>query len=152
VVTIEIKNGSVLINRRTELVSTDPRDKLLYDSGQSTLPVRSKSRKEFLGQPAERSSDMADKSKNISWFHRLRGISICGENQHSQAVVLNAAGKFEKASPESIAEACNSVEEWRWNSFPLRYPTRPEPILFPIRALRGFICALHRLTQPVRLR
>jgi hypothetical protein len=152
VVTIEIKTGVYSLTDERNWCRLTPGDKLLYDSGQSTLPVRSKSRKEFLGQPAERSSDMADKSKNISWFHRRRGISICGENQHSQAVVLNAAGKFEKASPESIAEACNSVEEWRWNSFPLRYPTRPEPILFPIRALRGFICALHRLTQPVRLR
>jgi phosphate transport system substrate-binding protein len=35
----------------------------------------------------------------------------------SQAAVLNSAGKFVKASSESIVAACKAAEEPRWNNF-----------------------------------
>ena len=70
-----------------------------------------------VGEAAERSSDMADKVKNTPGSIGYVEYQYAVKNGISQAAVLNSAGKFVKASTESIAAACNSVEEPRWNNF-----------------------------------
>jgi phosphate transport system substrate-binding protein len=70
-----------------------------------------------VGEPAERSSDMADEVKNV------RGAIGYVEYQYAvkadipQAMVLNAAGRYVKASMETIAAACHAAEEPQWNNF-----------------------------------
>lgn len=70
-----------------------------------------------VGEPAERSSDMAEKVKSqpgsigyVEYEYAVRG-------NISQASVLNAAGKFVRASPKGLTAACEAVEAPRWNSF-----------------------------------
>jgi phosphate transport system substrate-binding protein len=46
--------------------------------------------------------------------------------------VMNAAGKFVKASDRSIAAACQAVEAPRWNSFSASLTNAPGPDSFPI--------------------
>ncbi|HWO34538.1 MAG TPA: hypothetical protein VNO32_37575, partial [Candidatus Acidoferrum sp.] len=50
----------------------------------------------------------------------------------SQAAVLNSAGKFVKASSESIGAACKAAEEPRWNSFSASLADAPGADSFPI--------------------
>ena len=70
-----------------------------------------------VGEAAERSSDMAEKVKNNPGAIGYVEYQYALKNGISQAAVLNSAGKFVKASMESIAAACNAVEEPRWNNF-----------------------------------
>ena len=50
----------------------------------------------------------------------------------SQAAVLNSAGKFVKASTDSIVAACDAVEEPRWRSFSASPANAPGADCFPI--------------------
>jgi phosphate transport system substrate-binding protein len=70
-----------------------------------------------VGVPAERSSDMADKVKGSAGSIGYVEYQYAVKGNLSQAAVLNPAGKFVKASSESIAASCRAVEEPRWNSF-----------------------------------
>lgn len=70
-----------------------------------------------VGEPAERSSDMADKVKNNPGSIGYVEYQYAVKGNISQAAVLNPAGHFVKASPESIASACEAVEAPRWNNF-----------------------------------
>jgi phosphate transport system substrate-binding protein len=85
-----------------------------------------------VGQPAERSSDMADKVKSIPGSIGYVEYQYAVKANLSQATVLNAAGKYVKASTESIAEACNAVEEPRWNGFSASLSNAPGADSFPI--------------------
>lgn len=85
-----------------------------------------------IGESAERSSDMADKVKNIpgsigyvEYHHAVKaGVS--------QAAVLNPAGKFVKASKESISAACRAAEEPGWSNFAASLTNTPGADSFPI--------------------
>jgi phosphate transport system substrate-binding protein len=70
-----------------------------------------------VGEPAERSSDMADKVKNSLGSIGYVEYQYAVKNNIPQAAVLNSAGKFVKASTESMAAACKAVEAPRWNGF-----------------------------------
>ena len=70
-----------------------------------------------VGQPAERSSDMADKVKNIPGSIGYVEYQYAVKGNIPQASVLNPSGKFVKASTESIAAACQAAEAPRWNNF-----------------------------------
>jgi phosphate transport system substrate-binding protein len=70
-----------------------------------------------VGEAAERSSDMADKVKNTPGAIGYVEYQYAVKNGISQAAVSNSSGKFVKASMESIAAACDAVEEPRWNNF-----------------------------------
>ena len=50
----------------------------------------------------------------------------------SQAAVLNAAGKFVKASHKSITAACEAAEAPRWNAFSASLTSAPGADSFPI--------------------
>jgi len=70
-----------------------------------------------VGESAERSADMADKVKNTQGAIGYVEYQYALKNNINQAAVLNSAGKFVKASPETITAACQAAEAPRWNSF-----------------------------------
>jgi phosphate transport system substrate-binding protein len=85
-----------------------------------------------VGQPAERSSDMADKVKSIPGSIGYVEYQYAVKSNLSQAAVLNSAGKFVKASMDSIVAACDAVEEPKWNSFSASLANAPGADSFPI--------------------
>ena len=85
-----------------------------------------------LGEPAERSSDMADKVKNNPGSIGYVEYQYAAKNSIAQAAVLNAAGKFVRASAESIAAACQAAEGPRWNNFSASLTNAPGAESFPI--------------------
>jgi len=70
-----------------------------------------------VGEPAERSSDMADKVKNTSGAIGYVEYQYAVKAGIPQAAVLNPAGRYVKASMETIGAACVAAEEPRWNNF-----------------------------------
>ena len=70
-----------------------------------------------VGEPAERSSDMADKVKSNPGSIGYVEYQYAVKNNIAQAAVSNPAGKFVKASADSIAAACQAAEAPRWNNF-----------------------------------
>jgi phosphate transport system substrate-binding protein len=85
-----------------------------------------------VGEPAERSSDMADKVKNSSGSIGYVEYQYAVESNITQAAVLNAAGKFVKASAETTAAACHATEAPRWNNFSASLANAPGADSFPI--------------------
>jgi phosphate transport system substrate-binding protein len=85
-----------------------------------------------VGESAERSSDMADKVKNTSGSIGYVEYQYAVKGGISQVSVLNSAGKFVKASSESIAAACKAGEEPRWNNFSASLADAPGADSFPI--------------------
>ena len=70
-----------------------------------------------VGEPAERSSDMADKVKNISGSIGYVEYQYAVKGNIPQAAVLTPSGKFIKASTDTIAAACQAAEAPHWNNF-----------------------------------
>jgi phosphate transport system substrate-binding protein len=70
-----------------------------------------------VGVPAERSSDMADKVKNSPGSIGYVEYQYAVKNNIPQAAVLNAAGKFVRASTQSMAAACQAAEAPGWKHF-----------------------------------
>src|ERR1700751_4487196 len=64
-----------------------------------------------VGEPAERSSDMADKVKNISGSIGYVEYQYAVKGNIAQAAVLSPSGKFVRASAETIAAACQAAED-----------------------------------------
>ncbi len=85
-----------------------------------------------VGVPAERSSDMVDKVKNSPGSIGYVEYQYAVKNSIPQAAVLNLAGQFVKASPESISEACKTVEASRSNSLAASLVNAPGVGSFPI--------------------
>jgi phosphate transport system substrate-binding protein len=85
-----------------------------------------------VGAPVERSSDMADKVKNSPGSIGYVEYQYAVKSSIPQVAVLNRAGKFVKASIESIAAACNAAEAPRWNNFSASLPNAPGADSFPI--------------------
>ena len=70
-----------------------------------------------VGEPAERSSDMADKVKNIPDSIGFVEYQYAVKGGISQAAVMNSAGRFVEVSAGNLAAACSSTEAPRWNAF-----------------------------------
>jgi phosphate transport system substrate-binding protein len=85
-----------------------------------------------VGEPAERSSDMADKVKNIPGSIGYVEYQYAVKAGIAQAAVLNPAGKFVKASMESLVAACDATEEPRWNNFSASLTNSPGADSYPI--------------------
>ncbi len=85
-----------------------------------------------VGVPAERSSDMADKVKNDPGAIGYVELQYAVKGNISQAAVRNPAGKFVKASMQSISAACQAVERPRWNNFSVSLVNAPDSDSFPI--------------------
>lgn len=93
---------------------------------------RSTSPKWPVGEPAERSSDMADKIKSTPFTLGYVELQYADDNQISHASVLNAAGKFVKASAGSITAACTAVEAPGWDKLASSLTNAPGAGSYPI--------------------
>ncbi|MBS1842394.1 MAG: phosphate ABC transporter substrate-binding protein PstS [Acidobacteria bacterium] len=69
-----------------------------------------------VGEPAERSSDMADKVKAEPGSIGYVEYQYAAKNHIQHALLLNSAGKFVKASSQSLASACQNAEAPGWNN------------------------------------
>ncbi|HZU30393.1 MAG TPA: phosphate ABC transporter substrate-binding protein PstS [Candidatus Angelobacter sp.] len=85
-----------------------------------------------VGQPAERSSDMADKVKATPGSLGYVELQYADDNHIPHASVLNPAGKFVKATAESITMACVGVEEPTWDKLAASLTNAPGADAYPI--------------------
>lgn len=85
-----------------------------------------------VGEAAERSSDMADKVKSTPGSIGYVEYQYAVKNSIAQAEVLNPAGKFVKASSETIAAACDAAESPRWSNFSASLTNTAGAEAFPI--------------------
>jgi phosphate transport system substrate-binding protein len=69
-----------------------------------------------VGQPAERSADMAEKVKAEPGSIGFVEFQYAAKNGIQQALVLNSAGKFVKASSRTLLAACENTEAPEWHS------------------------------------
>jgi phosphate transport system substrate-binding protein len=93
---------------------------------------RSTSPKWPLGQPAERSSDMAEKVKNTPGALGYVELQYADDNGIAHASVLNPAGKFVKATADSITAACVAVEAPSWDKLAASLTNGPGADSYPI--------------------
>lgn len=85
-----------------------------------------------VGQPAERSSDMADKIKSTPGALGYVELQYADDNQITHASVQNAAGKFVKATAASITAACEAVEAPGWDKLAASLTNPPGAGSYPI--------------------
>jgi len=85
-----------------------------------------------VGLPAERSSDMADKVKNEAGSIGYVEAQYAIKTNIPYGRVLNPAGRFVKATPETIAAACHAVETPQWDKFSASLTNAPGEDSFPI--------------------
>jgi len=85
-----------------------------------------------VGEPAERSSDMAEKVRSTPGSIGFVEYQYAVKGSVSQGVVRNAAGRFVRASSKSIAAACQAAEAPRWNQFAASLADAPGVDSFPI--------------------
>ena len=93
---------------------------------------RSASPKWPVGQTAERSSDMADKVKNTPGALGYVELQYADDNQITHASVLNAAGKYVKATAASITASCVAVEAPTWDKLAASLTNPPGADSYPI--------------------
>ena len=70
-----------------------------------------------VGEPAERSSDMADKVKGETGSIGYGELQYAIKGDIAYGTVQNPAGNFIKASSETITAACKAVEAPGWDKF-----------------------------------
>jgi len=85
-----------------------------------------------VGEPAERSSDMADKVKSQPGAIGYAELQYAVKGNIPHASVQNPSGKFVQASPQSMEEACRAVEAPHWNNFSASLIDAPTAGAFPI--------------------
>ena len=85
-----------------------------------------------IGQPAERSSDMADKVKSTPGTLGYVELQYADDNGITHASVQNPAGKFVKATAESITAACVGTEAPTWDKLAASLIDAPGADSYPI--------------------
>jgi phosphate transport system substrate-binding protein len=85
-----------------------------------------------VGESAERSADMADKVKAHSGAIGYVELQYALKNNIAFGSVQNAAGRFVKASTETITAACRSIEAPQWDRFAPSLTNAPGEDSFPI--------------------
>jgi phosphate transport system substrate-binding protein len=85
-----------------------------------------------VGESAERSSDMAEKVRSNPGSIGFVEYEYAVKEKVSQAVVLNASGRFVKASTESVKAACTAAEAPHWDKFSASLADAPGADSFPI--------------------
>jgi len=85
-----------------------------------------------VGVPAERSSDMADKVKSQAGAIGYVELQYAVKSTIPYAAVQNPAGKFVKASAQSITDACQALEAPHWDGFSASLTNAPGAGSFPI--------------------
>jgi phosphate transport system substrate-binding protein len=85
-----------------------------------------------VGTPAERSSDMVDRVKGTPGAIGYVELQYAVAQRIPYGLVSNPAGKFIKASAETIIAACKGVEAPKWDRFSASLTDAPGPDAFPI--------------------
>jgi len=85
-----------------------------------------------VGEPAERSSDMADKVKSETGSIGYVEAQYAVKADIPYGTVQNAAGKYVKASPETIKAACQAAEAPTWDKFSASLSNASGADAFPI--------------------
>src|SRR5215813_7237493 len=78
-----------------------------------------------IGAAAERATDMIDKVAGEPGAIGFVSLEYAREKNISAGEVLNAAGKFVKASPASLIAACSAVEAPLWDKFAVSLTNAP---------------------------
>jgi phosphate transport system substrate-binding protein len=91
-----------------------------------------------VGVPAERSSAMADKVKSDTGSVGYVEAQYAVKANIPYGLVLNSAGQYVKASPETIVAACQAVEAPRWDKFSASLTNAPGADSFPITSFTWF--------------
>lgn len=85
-----------------------------------------------VGLPAERASDMVDQVAGEPGAIGFVSLEYAREKNISAGEVQNAAGKFVKASPESLIAACTAVEAPQWDKLTASLTSAPGADSYPI--------------------
>ncbi len=85
-----------------------------------------------VGEPAERSADMADKVKSTPGSIGYVEYQYAVKGNIPHAAVLGPSGKFIKASTEAISAACQAAEAPHWNNFSASLTNVPGTDSYPI--------------------
>ncbi|HEV2731970.1 MAG TPA: phosphate ABC transporter substrate-binding protein PstS [Terriglobales bacterium] len=85
-----------------------------------------------IGEPAERSSDMAGKVGSTPGSIGYVEVQYAVQIRIPFGSVLNPAGHFVKASKDTIVAACRAVESPGWDKFSVSLTNAPGPDSFPI--------------------
>jgi phosphate transport system substrate-binding protein len=85
-----------------------------------------------IGAAAERSSDMAEMVKSEPGSIGYVELQYALKGNIPQAAVQNAAGRFVKASEQSITAACEAAEAPHWNNFSASLTSAPGAGSYPI--------------------
>jgi phosphate transport system substrate-binding protein len=85
-----------------------------------------------VGQPAERSQDIADKVQSTPGALGYVELQYADDNRITHASVLNASGKFVKATAASITAACTAVEAPSWDKLAASLTNPPGADSYPI--------------------
>jgi phosphate transport system substrate-binding protein len=93
---------------------------------------RSPSPKWPVGEPAERSSDMADRVKKNAGTLGYVELQYADDNHITHASVLNPAGKYVKGTAGSITAACAAVEAPAWDKLAPSLTNAPGADSYPI--------------------
>jgi len=93
---------------------------------------RSPSPKWPIGEPAERSSDMADRVKAEAGAIGYVELQYAAKGNLQYGSVLNATGHFIKASGKSVIAACAAVEGGAWDKFAPSLTNAPGAESYPI--------------------
>jgi phosphate transport system substrate-binding protein len=85
-----------------------------------------------VGEPAERSSDIADRVKSNPGAIGYVELQYANDNNITHASVLNPAGKFVRATTGSITAACVAVESPGWDNLVASLTNAPGADSYPI--------------------
>jgi phosphate transport system substrate-binding protein len=85
-----------------------------------------------VGEHAERSLDMTNKVASLPGSIGYVEVEYAMKFRVSFGAVLNPAGRFVKASPDTIAAACSAVEAPEWNKLSPSLTNPPGPNSYPI--------------------
>ena len=85
-----------------------------------------------VGMPAERSSDMAQKVKDTPGSIGYVELQYVDQYQLAAGSVLNPAGKFVKASNQTITAACRAAEGGEWDKLAVSLTNTTGADSFPI--------------------
>jgi phosphate transport system substrate-binding protein len=91
-----------------------------------------------VGVPAERSSDMADKVKKEAGAIGYVEAQYAVQAGIPYGAVLNPAGHYIKASPETIKAACQAVEAPEWDRFSASLTNSAGANAYPITSFTWF--------------
>ena len=85
-----------------------------------------------VGTPADLSSDMANKVKNEPGAIGYVEVQYALRGNIRYGLVLNSAGRFVKASRETMTAACEAVEAPQWDKFSVSLTDTPGIDSYPI--------------------